>query len=182
MRCNSLLFTTNSSFQNPLQSVILMLNAFTLQFYHVSMICFIRNKFSCLNSVFFRCMDTNVPYVDSIEWFIEDQAFLQSYDSAPRPSPLPSASCLFFSVFLCVTGLATRERDKEPNRTNGRKPGPQLLFQHSLTHCVAVPDPHGYAFILVGWTRIRIENTDQDTDPGGPKWTAKVKKVQVLKC
>ena len=32
------------------------------------------------------------------------QAFLQSYDSAPRPPPLTSASCLSFSVFLCVAG------------------------------------------------------------------------------
>ncbi len=26
---------------------------------------------------------------ESIEWFIDDQALLQSYDSAPRPSPSP---------------------------------------------------------------------------------------------
>ncbi len=30
------------------------------------------------------------------------------------------------------------------------------------------PDPHGYAFILVGWIRIRIGNTDPDPNPGGP--------------
>jgi hypothetical protein len=44
---------------------------------------------------------------ESIEWFIDDQAFLLAYDSAPRPPPpspppLPSASCLSFSVYLCV--------------------------------------------------------------------------------
>jgi hypothetical protein len=43
---------------------------------------------------------------ESIEWFIEDQAFLQSNDSGPGPPPsrppLPSASCLSFSVLLCV--------------------------------------------------------------------------------
>jgi len=35
------------------------------------------------------------------------QAFLRSYDSAPHPPrcpPLPPASCLSFSVFLCVAG------------------------------------------------------------------------------
>ncbi len=41
---------------------------------------------------------------ENIEWFVEDQAFSPSYDSAPPhplPPPLPSASCLSFSVFLC---------------------------------------------------------------------------------
>jgi hypothetical protein len=50
---------------------------------------------------------------ESVEWFIEDQAFLQSFDSAPRPPPLPpipSASCLSFSVFLCVTSELTDGR------------------------------------------------------------------------
>ncbi len=44
---------------------------------------------------------------ESIEWWLEDQAFLRSYDPAPRPppsTPLPRASCLSFSVFLCVAG------------------------------------------------------------------------------
>ncbi len=40
---------------------------------------------------------------ESIEWFIEGQAFLPSYDLATTP-PLPSASCLSFSVLL--TGRA----------------------------------------------------------------------------
>jgi len=39
-------------------------------------------------------------------FYIEDQAFLRSYDSAPRSPPLPSASCPSFSVFLCVAGQA----------------------------------------------------------------------------
>jgi hypothetical protein len=50
---------------------------------------------------------------EGIEWFIEDQAFLRSYDSAPRPPPplpLTEASCLSFSVFLCVAGLAYGRR------------------------------------------------------------------------
>ncbi len=42
-------------------------------------------------------------------FFIGDQAFLLSYDSAPRPPlpPLPSARCLSFSAFLCVAGRHT---------------------------------------------------------------------------
>ncbi len=49
----------------------------------------------------------------SIEWFIEGQAFLGSYASAPS-SPLPSASCLSFSVFLCAAGRAyLGERGRE---------------------------------------------------------------------
>ncbi len=34
----------------------------------------------------------------------------------------------------------------------------------------------GSAFILVGWIRIRIGNSDPD--PGGPKWPTKVKKIR----
>ncbi len=45
---------------------------------------------------------------ESFQRFIEDQAFLRSYVSAPRP--LPSATCLSLSVFLCVAGGATNER------------------------------------------------------------------------
>jgi hypothetical protein len=42
---------------------------------------------------------------------IEDHAFLQSNDLAPSrtpspPRPLLSASCLSFSIFLCVAGRA----------------------------------------------------------------------------
>ncbi len=49
---------------------------------------------------------------------MEDQAFLQSYGSAPRPP-----------FFLCVAGQAKiREKGKgvgeEPNRTTARKPDP----------------------------------------------------------
>ncbi len=46
---------------------------------------------------------------ESIEWFMEDQAFLLSYDSAPGPPPspsLPSANFLSSSVFPCVAGKA----------------------------------------------------------------------------
>ncbi len=46
---------------------------------------------------------------ESIELFIEDQAFSPSYDLAPPPSlspSLPSASCPSLIVFLCVAGNA----------------------------------------------------------------------------
>ncbi len=52
-------------------------------------------------------------------------------------------------------------------KLNKQKPLTILLFMIS----VADPDPHRYAFILVGWIRIRIGNTDPD--PGGPKWNKK---------
>ncbi len=44
----------------------------------------------------------------SNEWFMEDQAFLQSYDLAPTPTPppFPSTSCHSLSVFLCAVGRA----------------------------------------------------------------------------
>jgi hypothetical protein len=48
-------------------------------------------------------------FAESIESFIEDQAFSLSYDLATPPphSPLSSsASCLSFSDFLCVAGQA----------------------------------------------------------------------------
>jgi hypothetical protein len=45
---------------------------------------------------------------ERLEFFMEDQAFSPSYDLAPPPPipPLPSESCLSFSVFLCVAGRA----------------------------------------------------------------------------
>jgi hypothetical protein len=46
---------------------------------------------------------------------IDDQAFLRSYDHAYTLSPLPSATCLFFIVFLFVAGRAYR-----PGRGGGR--------------------------------------------------------------
>ncbi len=73
----------------------------------------------------------SVLYTREFELFIEDQAFSPSYDLAPSPPlpPLPSASCLSFSVFLCVAGRAYwREMGdgvgEEPNHTTARKSGP----------------------------------------------------------
>ncbi len=41
---------------------------------------------------------------ESIEWFIEAQAFLRSDDSAPHPPSFPPypVSCISFSVYMCV--------------------------------------------------------------------------------
>ncbi len=53
--------------------------------------------------IFFRCTHAIYDTLESIEWFIEDQAFSPSYDLAPCSlPPPPSATCLSFSVFLCV--------------------------------------------------------------------------------
>jgi hypothetical protein len=56
----------------------------------------------------------------------------------------------------------------------------QIFYSVTEVFSVADPDPHGSAFILVGWIPIRIWNTD--LDPGGPKCPIKVKKIQILKC
>ncbi len=50
---------------------------------------------------------------ESIECFIEDQAFLRLYDSDPRPPPsppLPSTTCLSFLFFLGHQGVTKRCR------------------------------------------------------------------------
>jgi hypothetical protein len=51
---------------------------------------------------------------ESIEWFIEDQIYLRSYDSAPRPPPpLPysrHSSCFSFSVFLYMSPVDFTDR------------------------------------------------------------------------
>ncbi len=72
---------------------------------------------------------------ESIEWFIEEQAFLLSYDLAPPPptSPphFPTASRLLYeSSCVSPVGLTRGERgegvEKEPNHTSAIKPpGPQ---------------------------------------------------------
>jgi hypothetical protein len=51
---------------------------------------------------------------ESVEWIIEGQAFLRSYDSAPRPSPSPPSSVsnlsLFLSLPVCRGGAYWGER------------------------------------------------------------------------
>ncbi len=69
---------------------------------------------------------------ESIEWFTEDKAFSPSYDSDPLPPllPLPSSSCLSFSVFLCAFGQAYwwerggGEWESIVKHTTTRKPDP----------------------------------------------------------
>ncbi len=78
---------------------------------------------------------------ESIDWIIEDQAFLRSYDSAPRlPNPTsPGSNCLYFSVFLCVDVRANwREEGDKPNHTTARKPGPLQLIQDSPIYILDV--------------------------------------------
>ncbi len=64
-----------------------------------------------------------------MEWFIEDQAFSQSYALAPPPSPLPTVSS------TGDTQEAEKERQlltgeggggEEPNQTTARKPGSSI--------------------------------------------------------
>jgi hypothetical protein len=62
------------------------------------------------------------------------------FGSSPAPSPpLPSARCLYFSVFLCVASAVmywrNREREvvgKETNHTTARQPAPLYIIQFSL--------------------------------------------------
>jgi hypothetical protein len=69
---------------------------------------------------------------ESIEYFIEDQAFLRSYDSAPRQPPfLPPLShqqVVSLSLSFCVSpaeltdGRRGEGVGEEPNHTTAKKP------------------------------------------------------------
>ncbi len=69
---------------------------------------------------------------DSIEWLIEGQAFLRSYDSAPRPLHSPPisrqqlVSLCQSSPVACRAHWEKREEGEgvEPNHTTTKKPGP----------------------------------------------------------
>jgi hypothetical protein len=84
----------------------------------------------------------NLQYgTESIEWFIEDQALLRSCRMIPLLAhpfpPLPSASCLSFTVILCVAGRAYRSGEgvgEEANHTTARNPGP-LQYKSFKTLC-----------------------------------------------
>jgi hypothetical protein len=74
---------------------------------------------------------TQVP--ESIERFIEDRAFLRSYDLLPTPPslhPFPlSRLSLFLSLPVCrrsklLTGERGEGMGEEPNHMTARKPGP----------------------------------------------------------
>ncbi len=66
-------------------------------------------------------------FSESIEWLVEDQAFLAVVWFGSSPTPLPWANCLSFSVFLRVAGRAYwRERGgggvvEEPNHKTARE-------------------------------------------------------------
>ncbi len=86
---------------------------------------------------------------ESIEWYTEDQAFLQSLLTPRPPNPtLPSATFLSFSVFLCVADEAYwRKRGggervfKEPNHSTTRKPG-SIIYSILFASLVpAIPEP-----------------------------------------
>ncbi len=78
------------------------------------------------------------PDPEMIEWFIEDQAFLRSYDSTPRTPPPPtspvSKSSLFLSLPVCRRSslLTGKGAGVEPNHRTARKLGPLYIFQSSL--------------------------------------------------
>ncbi len=84
---------------------------------------------------------------ESIEWFIECQAFLRTYYSAPRPPPnLPSpfpVSKLPLRLNLPVcrrSSLLTREKEGvgvESNHTTTRKLGPLYIVQYSLVYLLS---------------------------------------------
>ncbi len=64
------------------------------------------------------CLPSSFP---TIEWFTEDQAFSPAYGgSYPNLPPLPLASCLSFSVFLCVACRAYWRERGEWRRGWGR--------------------------------------------------------------
>ncbi len=92
-----------------------------------------RNKRRCRCQAF----EDESAVSESIERFIEDQAF-----SAPHPppsSPLPSAIFLSFLVFHSVAGRAYCQEwgqgaGVEPNHTIPRKPGPPWSF-NTLCSC-----------------------------------------------
>ncbi len=77
---------------------------------------------------------------ESIEWFIEDQAFLRSYESSKRPPPflLPSpAVSLSQSSSVSPVELSDGRRGAGGGRRGAksyyaRKPGPLYIIQYSL--------------------------------------------------
>ncbi len=107
-----------------------------------------------------------VVLVDNIEIFIEDQAFLPpSYEMAPPPPspPLPSASCLSFSVFLCVVVQAYwRERWRGWGRSRIIRWRESLVLYRSFNTLVQYCEIHisHYPIIFVcfigEWTLLNV--------------------------
>jgi hypothetical protein len=68
---------------------------------------------------------------------LEDQAFLRSYDSSPRPPlPPPPLSVVFLSQSFCVSLVeltdGRRRWARNQNHTTPRKHGPLYSIQYSL--------------------------------------------------
>ncbi len=65
---------------------------------------------------------------ESIEWFIEDQAFSPSYDLAPPPLSRQKVVSLAQSSCVSPVEMNDGRREEgvgeEPNHTTVRKPGP----------------------------------------------------------
>ncbi len=90
--------------------------------------------------------ETNVLFSERIDWFIEDQAFFRSYDSAPRPPHSPPSPArklpLFVSLPVCrmptlLRGGGGGGAGVEPNHTISRKLGPLSIMQYSLAILLA---------------------------------------------
>ncbi len=91
------------------------------------------------NTVNSDAPSTSILQSESIEWFLEDQAFSLSYDLAPhQPLPLYRQQVFsFLGLTVCRrsssrTGSGTEGVGKEPNHTTARKPGPLEIIQYSL--------------------------------------------------
>jgi hypothetical protein len=75
-------------------------------------------------------------YTESIELFIEDQAYLLLYIGSFLP--FPSAICLSFSVFLCVAGRAYwREREGGGAKAHERENACSSI-NHALLYAVVL--------------------------------------------
>jgi hypothetical protein len=64
---------------------------------------------------------------ESVEWFIEEQALLPSYDLGPSPPSSLQFVSLLHSFWCRRSSLLTGKGEgvgEEPNRTTARKPGP----------------------------------------------------------
>ncbi len=68
---------------------------------------------------------------ESIQWFVEDQSFLRSYNLAP---PLVSKLSLLVSLPVCrgLKLLRNGGKGEEPNHTTKRMPGHLQIIQYSL--------------------------------------------------
>ncbi len=93
----------------------------------VPLLCFEPQNFNLVSNVGISCRP------QSIEWFIENQAFLRTYDLAPRPppSPPPPVSKLYICLclFLCLASRTYwRERGKGASESQIIRPRESLAL------------------------------------------------------